>query len=753
MSLFCYDFYKVYFQKSVHIIFLVCIALNLFLIHYQEAESNFFYSPSAYRAVFDDLAGKSNHEAYDLLKAKKEKLDEINNPLYEQSDAYTYELEYTADRWREQRLIDDCIAEITQVVAYAEYIDEIQENADSMSIVSIFERKSTFSSRNITKTAQEFESLRNIPVDCDISRGVIMATGFAGTDFFSLIMLFIVVFNLVLTEREQGLLALIGPTANGKTHTAVSKVKVLLVSCLLIFLTLYLTNFASAIFTYGFGNLSRPIQSVFGYNSCSLKISVWQYLALFSIAKLAILILLALFMHCMCLVWGNSIVIYISIVGTYLVSMLLYVSIPMNSPLSALKYINIYYFQQTDQILTRYLNVNVFNQPIHIVSVFFTVVCILTMLLFYLIIRMMNGYHVFLIKKTHFDSLLSKISYRRNPRIKGLLYYEFLKGLWHNKSIVVLVVFVLFQLYTYHNYSLHLQPEDIYYKNYMDYLNGAITPEKEEYIQRETERINDLYLSETVMEGSHKALRDGWHKVLSRYEQIITMKEYADIDLWFVYETGYQQLTGDNENMDLIAMLKMIIILTICLPSIFTHEYSTGMNIILFTTQNGREKTLRAKLVVSASLLLFVFIVSYGFDFMSVFHKVGMVGFDAPLQSLDTFAFFPFSSTITQYMILLYALRLFGMSLVALVISAVSVLSGNTIKTMILSTGMFSLPGILSLLGISFTNYISLTPVLSGNMFLRYVTLEGKGVGLLVIYLIITFLLCVKAKTGPNNRL
>jgi len=746
MSLFRFDFLKVFFQKSVPIIFFICIAVNLFLINYQEAESGFYYNSSAYRAVFDDLSSKSNLEAYDILKAKKEKLDESNNPFNLSDDAASYALEYTMDIWQEKQLIDDCFAEIKQVVSYAEYIDEIKENADNMFSVSIFKNAGEFSSRNIVKTAEDFAPLRDIPLEFGVSKGVKMATGFVGTDFIALIMLLIVVFHLVLSEREQGLFALICPTKNGKARTAVSKIKVLLVSSVIILLSLYLMNFLSALVTYGFGDLSRPIQSVFGYYNCVLTISVWQYFALFGLAKLAVIILVGLLMFCMCLVWKNSMGIYVSVIGVFLGSALLHFSIPMNSPVSALKYINIVYFLRTDQILTQYLNINVFNLPINIVAIFSIVLCIVAALLLFLIIYMMNGYHIFLIKKARMSGLLSKMAEKRKPRPKGLLYYEFLKGLWHNKSIAVAAIFILIQLYAYANYSLYIQPKDIYYKSYMNYLGGAITFEKEEYIQRETMRINDLFLSGTVHEYNLVELQDGWDEVLSRYDRIVASHDQAHDqagDLWFVYDRGYQQLTGGNEGMDLAAVLKMITILTVCLSSIFAREYSTGMNEILATTQNGRGKTLRAKLILSVLFSTLIFIISYGFDFLSVYHKVGMDRFSAPLQSLDDFTFFSLPLTIVQYMMLLYAIRLLGMCLLVLIISAISVVSRNTLKSMIAVTGILSLPVVLSLLGISVVNQASLVPVLSGNMFLRYLTLDGKGAGSVVISVTIFIMLII----------
>ena len=67
-----------------------------------------------------------------------------------------------------------------------------------------------------------------------------------------------------------------------------SKLFTSITAALIAEIILYAVNFTISYFTYGFGDLSRQIQSVYDFNGSNLKISVLEYFVLFMAAKFAV---------------------------------------------------------------------------------------------------------------------------------------------------------------------------------------------------------------------------------------------------------------------------------------------------------------------------------------------------------------------------------------------------------------------------------------------------------------------------------
>src|SRR5699024_230026 len=121
--------------------------------------------------------------------------------------------------------------------------------AEMMQSVSIFAKPNTFSYRNITKTPEDFKHLKGNELAVAPSKGVIMATQFLPTDFIAVILIMLVVIQLITKEKELQRLGLIKTTYKGRLTLVVSKLFVVICSCLIILILLYSINFSMAIAT------------------------------------------------------------------------------------------------------------------------------------------------------------------------------------------------------------------------------------------------------------------------------------------------------------------------------------------------------------------------------------------------------------------------------------------------------------------------------------------------------------------------
>lgn len=100
-------------------------------------------------------------------------------------------------------------AEADEIYNYAEYLDNIEEQARQMSI-GLFTQKNTFASRNIRKTAKIYAKV-GVPetLDFSVTEGVSRALNSALTDVCALLAAAFAAMRLICGEKETGTVGLL----------------------------------------------------------------------------------------------------------------------------------------------------------------------------------------------------------------------------------------------------------------------------------------------------------------------------------------------------------------------------------------------------------------------------------------------------------------------------------------------------------------------------------------------------------------
>lgn len=197
-----------------------------------------------------------------------------------------------------------------------------------------------------------------------------MATGFLATDLIGLIMIMTVVVTIVTREKELNQIALSRTTFKGRASLGIAKLFTCFTAAFIAEILLYAVNFAVSYFTYGFGDLSRQIQSVYDFNGSDLKISVLEYFILFLIAKLAVYCVFAGLIYLVTVISNTAVKVYGILVVTIAAEAVLYYTIPSASYLCPLKYVNILAYANTKDLFSSYLNLNLFGKPVNYMAVF-----------------------------------------------------------------------------------------------------------------------------------------------------------------------------------------------------------------------------------------------------------------------------------------------------------------------------------------------------------------------------------------------
>ncbi len=746
MRIYINEFLKVWGKKSFLAIVAVLMILNGVLLYVNESskENENFYSASDYKNLWADIEKLPEDKAFEEIKMQAEKLDFFSEFEFVQEGFSSEEeikerfpnvdfdsaikeyksrrfLKYTNAVWCERELYSDVLQEMQQCENYSEYLQNIDDTAKKMTGISIFSKKGTFSYNNIEKTPDDFAHLKNNKLKFGISKGVTMATNFQATDLIALIIIFAGVMTLVTREKELNQMGLAKTAYKGRSHLAIAKLFAIFTTCIISVILLYAVNFSVAYKTYGFGDLDRFIQSVSGFVGSNLSITVGRYFVLFLLAKLFSYMMIASFIYFIAVKCKGSVSAYISLALILGIEGVLFYTIPSTSYLSMLKYINIFAFIDTYSLLSNYLNLNFFSLAVNYIPVFLISVSVL------IIAFSTMSIMTFSRQKTVSSSRIKLPKFNLKPLGKhtNIFAHECCKIFIGGKVLPILLAFCAVTFYTYQPMKESFQSaDDVYYKQYMMKLEGEYSASKQKSIDEEGQKFQ-----QAQMEMSEElAKSDGSVFVSMKYQDVFApqqafeqVKVHAEYlknteNGEFVYDSGYKLLTGDETagSKDLQLGLIAMVVLICCLVYVYSVEFQTGSNVLLKCSYKGREDTFLIKMIISAIIVTVIFVLTYGPYFYNVLSTYATRGINAPSYSMEHLS--NWNMSIKSYLIMICISRYVALLVAMLIVFWLSKKLKSFISTMLASTAILILPILLSLLGITFFNYILLNPLLIGNL-------------------------------------
>ena len=131
------------------------------------------------------------------------------------------------DVYREYVAVHTLFLRSESLMNFPEYLQSIEKNKDYMLTFPIFRDENSFSSRNILKTADDFQSLQNVPLSLENTGAIEGILLYSGSDLF-LILLLIVVALCFLAERKRELWGLVYSLQMGRSSLALHRLGILL---------------------------------------------------------------------------------------------------------------------------------------------------------------------------------------------------------------------------------------------------------------------------------------------------------------------------------------------------------------------------------------------------------------------------------------------------------------------------------------------------------------------------------------------
>lgn len=575
---------------------MLCIPLVCFaLFFYQKAMDAMWADPQEYRALVEKWR---DHDPEEILAALSEQFEMSENEMRLKA-----QVEYLKD--------------------YPNYLERVQAQAYKMQHSSIFGADpNSFTYRNIIKTAKDFDDLSSdgVSLGNDLAMQNWLAFSWADWGFLAMILLLVMSF---LEERKKGLASIIRSCPAGQGKLQGTRLLILLLySAGMTFLLYYLPLVVSLVAEGGWDDLSRSVQSLAAFQKCTARLTIGEFLVQFFFLKtacgffLGVLIWFALsFLEQVQLCWMVT-------AAALAVEYFLHTTIPAQSVLSPLRYVNVFSFVFTSKIYTEYVNLNFFTYPVGKSTMLLALLLIGTIVLTTVIVVLLPKRYPFG-NRDLLGKWLNLWNRVKDPALRrlGMFGFEWYKQLFMTAGGLVLVLGLLISRNLPLNSGAYNRIEDSLYRQYVAQIQGPVTQSTHDYIAQAKASLEGVEINRAEFEAA-----------LNRLEQTVgDLPEGA----WLVDDTMFLNIYGSESrytqrNTALIALL----ILCAGLSSLFSLEQNADLRRMLHSTPRGREKLFRTKYGVAVSITVLVWLMVFVQEWRTAAETLGEAILSAPCSSI-----------------------------------------------------------------------------------------------------------------------
>lgn len=662
-------------RMSTRIILLVLFLVNALIVCNQPLPGAAEYYEIDAKHILSLYAALPN-DAEQAVQMLQQQYDALGNLVF--SDESTGQM-LTADIYTERKLFSNVLQRVEPVAHYSSILNEIDANSEALKS-SGFYTKQSFGYRNILKTQEKYRSLQDVSPKIFYSGAVELLPGARITDLILLLFCLMVGLEMVASERINGTMSLIKPTAKGSASLIAAKIFAGLFAVFLGICVLYGTNLIIGIIRCGTIPLDAPIQSIYGFSRSPWNISICVYILSFILMKSlwAASVLAIAYLACYL---GNSIFACSAVFVLFVAP-----SVFMRESVFSL-----FYTGDTARLFAEYRNLNVFGHPVSTFAVCFATMLFLSAF-FFVTTKILH------IKATAVAPERCSRKRRKTSRVStSLFFHEGRKLFFINGGVWVLVVLLAIQTVTYLNFDAYISPKERLYIQYSEKLSGSATQEKDAFLAQETERFAQLYVQMDeyakdysegrLQQNAAEALISGILQELENEEVFLRAKnQYDQMKLRgcdYVCQTGYERLLGEKGQQEIIALtIKLLIALILGLASIHSVEYESNVSVLLNSVPR-KQASERVKLLLAilyASVATMIAFIPYFQALCNVYDFPGLSA-DARSVPLLKIGISTVGCLLTVYAVAI----LLAAILVACLIVRISKKSKSTIAAMMLS--------------------------------------------------------------------
>ena len=275
---------------------------------------------------------------------------------------------------------------------------------------------------------------------------------------------------------------------------------------------------------------------------------------------------------------------------------------------------------------------------------------------------------------------------------------------------LILVLFALVQGYTAVTTESYLDVDEIYYRYYMQHVEGPLTRKSIDWLTEQNEEFEPIYKLQSAMNAGRISTQEG-QAALSAYaalqqkmgvfQRVVSMAQNLNEKprSQMVYETGWLKLFDTADRQDVTDTLAVALVCALCFSGLFAMERQTGMVHVIAPTPLGRAATVRCKLRLAGAVCAVITAVSLLPRFWIVIRDYGLGAWFAPVYSISEYASAPEIPMFLMAALLILS-RYLAVLCMALATLALSQRIGNAFGALFASLVVFALSPALALAGL-----------------------------------------------------
>lgn len=591
------------------------------------------------------------------------------------------------------------------VSGYNEYINNIMEQAERQTQSVIFSsNRNSFVFRNIIKTADDFAGMLDVVPVAGNNKAVESLISYKEADFIFLFVMLLVAMSFF-DEKKNGLNAVVRSCEKGRMCLVSNRLIILFAFSVAYTFFLYFVPLAVSFVMHGGADgLTRPIQSLEAFRTCTYKLSIRGFLCSYFSLKILcgflqgiLFFILFTFIEHAQLVW-----IITSVIAA--IEYVCYTYIPVQSFLSTIKYVNIFSYVHSIRLLTDYTNISLFGYPVEVNRLLLFILGPAVVLgsgavLIIQYYRYPFGNRDVLGKYIHFFNRLFDFARSRMT----ITLFEGYKLIFISKVGLILLIAVMAGGKLRYDSGAYNDPDKYMYNLCLAEIQGEVTSETFDYM--DTLRANirkDVYYN-----PEYESTLD---EVEQRVRYIADKAADGNYTPYIFDQTKLMNVFGEKSvNYHIINAFIVLVFIIMAVSPIWAFEVQNNTSCLLRSTQNGRAGLANAKAVVCYVVTVLIWAIFYLREFLNIRRQAGAEVMEACCRNFDVMADWPAWMTLGIALAYFYFIRLIIMLAVAEFVMLVSSLSSKVSITVIISSAVVlvtSLIGVILMRGINIFNPI-----------------------------------------------
>ena len=595
------------------------------------------------------------------------------------------------------------------VAGYADYLEAVSEQAERMSNSSVFgKNKNSFTYRNIQKTARDFEALSGVTPEFGGNRAIERWLDFNIQDALYLFAVLIVILAFF-EERRSGLLTLVRSCPSGRKKLALSRLAVLFIWSAAFTVLIYAGTLITAFALYGgTDTLSHAVQSIESFRTCTLRVTIGEWIGLYFAAKLVCGFLIGLIFWFVLSFLSQTQLAWLAIIAILAAEYAAWAFIPSQMALSVFRYVNIFSYIFPAEALGKYVNMNFFGLPVGVLDLLIVLFVLLTAALSIGVVlisvkrypvgnRNLLGRLIALFNKLA-DAVRSRLPITAMEGYKQLI-------LGGTALFLVAAVWIAPRL-NFMGYSSGSSDEFLY-RQYLQEASGPIDEKTYAYIEQAKANIENY---QDGMEDFGKALS----KLEAQVELRKALADEGGYEPWLLDQSRLDETIGKSSvsihRWNAIVAAALVIL---CAAPIFTFEKRAGTEKLLHSTLRGRGFVFIRKYLIILLEVAAIFALVYLRQWIRLVRCLGESTLSSPIQNADILAQSDLRITLGTFIALIFGLRLLALIAVGCFTAFISSRSQSWEKAALTGFALILLPGVLLYFGSEWVGYISIIPGIS----------------------------------------